>query len=63
MNSGSTRVESAGPPPVMINGTANTFMATITFITITSSVVGLSSGSVTCQNFAHAPAPSISAAS
>ena len=63
MNSGSTRVASAGPPPVMISGTANTFIATITFITTTSSVVGLSSGSVMCQNFDQLPAPSISAAS
>ncbi len=50
MNSGNTRVASAGPPPVMMSGTANTFMATITLITITKSVVGLSSGKVMCRN-------------
>jgi hypothetical protein len=32
MNSGSTRVETDGPPPVIIIGTANTFIATITVI-------------------------------
>ena len=44
MKSGSTRVESAGPPPVMMSGTAKTFMATITLITITSSSRGLEQG-------------------
>ena len=37
MKRGSTRVESDGPPPVMIIGPANTFIATITVITMTSS--------------------------
>ena len=45
--------------PVMISGTAKTFIATITFITTTSSVVGLSSGRVMFQKLAQRPAPSI----
>ena len=63
MNSGNTRVESAGPPPVMIIGTANTFIATMTVITITSRLVGRSSGRVMFQKLDQWPAPSISAAS
>src|SRR5581483_10683281 len=35
----------------------------MTPITRLNKITGESSGSVTCQNFAHAPAPSISAAS
>jgi hypothetical protein len=47
----------------MMRGTAKTFMATITLITITRSVVGLSSGRVTCRNCRQGLAPSIWAAS